>query len=82
MVQVLADVHVLESVLQFERNRKGTLAVPASVRYQQLFSGLGISRKRFSQNLAYYQSDPEEFAKMYSEVVAELEKRKSRRKLQ
>jgi len=81
MVLILTDIHVLEAVLQYQRNRKGQSLDPVTARYQQLFSEYGISRKRFTQNLAYYQSDPEEFLKIYNDVVSELEKRKKLLKL-
>jgi len=81
MVRLLADMHVLESVLQYERNHRTGLSAPASVRYQELFSEYRISKKRFTLNLAYYQSMPDEFQKMYGDVVTTLEQRKKEQKL-
>ncbi len=76
MVRILADMHIMEAVLQYQRTRQGKVTDPVSARYDQLFSEYKMSQKRFRLNVAYYQSDPEGFQKMYDDVIKEIEKRK------
>ncbi len=82
MVMIIADMHVLEAIFQMQRNRVRKSMDPVSARYSQLFSKYKISKKRFDLNIAYYQSDPEVFLKIYDEVVKEMDRRKKLQRLE
>ena len=75
MIKILADVHVLEAALQIQRSKKGDVIPMEDRYYKKLFSTYKVSRGRFKLNLNYYEMDPENFRKMYEEVVKELDAR-------
>ena len=75
MISILADVHILESALQFESSRNKNISTMHDFYYRKLFSDYKISRRKFSLNLNYYEMDPENLRKMYGEVVKKLENR-------
>ena len=80
MVKLLTDVHLLEAILQHERNQKKDIGRQTIAGYNNLFSRYGVSGKRFRLNLLYYQSDRQEFLKMYDEVFRDLEARQKKLK--
>lgn len=73
MINILADVHVIEAVLQFQRNKNGDVGKMEDFYYDKLFSKYKMSKGRFELNLNYYEMDPENFRKMYDEVVKKIE---------
>jgi hypothetical protein len=58
--------------LVLKRNEGTEQRELASQYYRALFSRYGISRGRYESNLNFYRQDPEEFGKMYDEVIAQL----------
>ena len=72
MIRMMVDVHVLEAALVLKRNEGTEQRELASQYYRALFSRYGISRGRYESNLNFYRQDPEEFGKMYDEVIAQL----------
>ena len=77
MVQLLADVHLLEAGLLNSRNRSLKTAGLSDVFYQDLFVKYGISEARYRQNLTYYQWDPEVYTALYGRVIDELKAREN-----
>jgi hypothetical protein len=77
MVQLLADVHLLEAGLLNSRNRNLKTAGLSDVFYQDLYVKYGISEARYRQNLTYYQWDPEVYTALYGRVIDELRIRNS-----
>ncbi len=73
MIKILVDVHVLEASLQIQRSKNGDVIAMEDRYYKKLFSTYKVSRGRFKLNLNYYEMDPENFRKMYEEVVRKLE---------
>jgi hypothetical protein len=73
MINILADVHVLEAALQIQRNKKRDVTVMEDFYYKKLFSDYKVSGRRFKLNLSYYEMNPENFRKIYEEVVKKLE---------
>jgi len=76
MVELLADVHVLEAGLLNIRNHGKKITGLPDVYYQALFRKYRISQTRFQLNLTYYQWDPDVYSALYDKVIAELKKRK------
>lgn len=72
MIRILVDVQLVEATLNLEKNRGKDIAHLTGNYYQWLFRKYHISDKRFRNNLDYYRSDPENFSKMYEEVVKNL----------
>jgi hypothetical protein len=75
MVQLLADVHILEAGLLVRRNHGERISATADEYYQDLFSKYRISPNRFKLNLRYYQWDIGEFSALYEKVIEELKSR-------
>ena len=75
MVQILADIHVMEAALQ-EVKKKGANEQEMSVfYYNELFSKYHMTGKRFRLNLSNYLGDSEQFYLMYEDVKNELDRR-------
>jgi hypothetical protein len=72
MVQLLADVHVVEAGLQLQKNHGIDIRTKAREDYFGIFRKYRISQKRYEQNLDYYRQDPEAFAKFYELVEQEI----------
>ena len=72
MIKVLADVHLVEASLVLQRNRGENIPSLTQKYYQWLYRKYHISQYRFRDNLNYYKMDPENFSKMYQEVVIKL----------
>ncbi|HNW76577.1 MAG TPA: DUF4296 domain-containing protein [Bacteroidales bacterium] len=75
MVQLLADVHVLEAGLTSEKVNGGATAKYQDYCYNGLFKKYGVTRQRFLLNIRYYQWDEKGFHKLYDQVVDELDSR-------
>lgn len=73
MINILADVHVLEAALQIQRNKNEDINAMEDFYYKNLFSKYRMNRKRFELNLNYYEMDLDNFRKMYEEVGLKLE---------
>ena len=78
MIQLMADVHVLEAGIQVERNHGIDPKGRAEQLYEGLFRKYRITRSQFEKNLAWYRSDPDNFAKFYEKVEQELTYRDER----
>lgn len=75
MVQILADVHLLEAGILVRTNHAEKTSGLSDIYYQGLFRKYGISDVRFASNLKYYQWDPEKYNALYEKVIAELKAR-------
>lgn len=69
MILMLADMHTVEAILMIKRNKGEDPQKYAGVYFDKLFKQYGVSRERFNLNLNYYKEDPEDFCKMYENVV-------------
>ncbi len=75
MINMLADLHVIESTLQLEKNKGQDPKKSSQAFFNAFFSRYKVSDKRFYASLEYYKQDQGEFIKLYEAVIAELEKR-------
>lgn len=78
MILVLADVHVIEAVLQTKRNRGKDPKDLIEPYYEKIFRKHGISKTRYDMSLRYYRKDPEQFSKMYDKVIQVISDRQKR----
>ena len=72
MIRLLVDLHLTEAALQLQRNRSGDIPMFSQEYFGWLYSRYHVTRKRFLANIDYYKQDPENFSKMYEEVLKEL----------
>jgi hypothetical protein len=77
MVQLLADVHIIEAGLQLQKNHGVDIRNNARDLYYGVFHKYHISRERYDLNLEYYRQDPEAFAKFYELVEHEITARQN-----
>ncbi len=69
MTVILADIHTVEAMLMIKRNKGEDPQKYADIYFEKLFKQYGVSEERFNMNLNYYREDPEDFCKMYENVV-------------
>lgn len=77
MIQILADVHILEAGIQMKKNRGIHTGAVAEQLYNGLFAKYRITESRYRKNLEYYQRNTAAFEKLYQKVIAEIDSRKS-----
>lgn len=75
MVKILADIHVLEAAMGTLERKKGNFRQGNEYYYGLLFSHYHMTEKRFHANLDNWEADPDQFSKLYGDVVAELDRR-------
>ncbi|MCX6306207.1 MAG: DUF4296 domain-containing protein [Bacteroidetes bacterium] len=78
MVLILADVHVVEASFLLDRNNGKVSKDRQDDYYKGIFKKYHISPGRYDENLAFYRSNPENYAKMYEKVVVLLENRQEK----
>ncbi len=71
MVNVLADMHLADAVLAKVENQD-TMLMMASSKYYFIFKKHQIDSAKFTNSLKYYNTEPDEFKKMYAKVVDSL----------
>ncbi len=73
MIDLLVDMHLLEGALTGEKNKGIRTEGVDAVYYNGLFRKYRITGNRLKKNLEYYRQDPEDFIKLYEEVIKRLE---------
>jgi len=76
MILILADVHVIEAALLLERNTGIDSKDKPEYYYRGIFEKYHISPARYEQNLTFYRQNPENYSKMYEQVIVILQNRK------
>jgi len=69
MIGILVDVHLVEATLVIQKNKGGNIPLLTENYYSWLCRKHHVSDRRFRGNLDYYKRDPENFSKMYDEVL-------------
>jgi len=69
MIRVMVDVQLVEASLNYQRNKGGNIPLLTQRYYRWLCRKYHMSHQRFRDNLDYYKMDPENFSKMYGEVL-------------
>ncbi|MDP1623974.1 MAG: DUF4296 domain-containing protein [Bacteroidales bacterium] len=78
MVIILTDVHVVEAALLLDRNAGLEMKDKPGFYYQGIFEKYHISPHRYEQNLTFYRQNPDNFAKMYGQVIGLLNDRQKK----
>ncbi|MDD4142598.1 MAG: DUF4296 domain-containing protein [Bacteroidales bacterium] len=75
MVDILADLHVIEGIIAYENSLKPATPKYATKYYSCYFEMNNINRHRFDTSLVYYYSNYEDIAKnLNDEVIIRLMK--------
>ena len=69
MIHILADIHLIEATIVFQRNKVGNISELSKDYYNWLYSKYHMSGQRLKDNLDYYKIDVRNFSKMYQDVV-------------
>jgi hypothetical protein len=88
MIQVIADVHLLEAALQYSSPRPASRqpfsitpteqipqSLPANEKplpYYDVFAKYGYTRDQYERSLKWYAQDPVLYGEIYDEVINEL----------
>jgi hypothetical protein len=78
MVQVMADIHVIEAKTNLG-NSKGLEEGKQKLYrdYEQVFFNHGITQKKFEDSHKYYSSKPELYNSLFEKTIEELNKRQA-----
>jgi len=72
MIHILADIHLIEATIVFQRSKVVNISELSKDYYHWLFSKYHMSGQRLKGNLDYYKMDVRDFSKMYQDVVKNL----------
>lgn len=75
MVNIMAEVHLVESLVNEKRNTGRLQKDEEKFFFRQLFDKHGINKEIFYNNVNYYLNNPEEFKEIYEEAIQELSKK-------
>lgn len=72
MVDVMADVQIMESVISYKRSVNGKTAYLRTRGFDTIFAHYGITDSIFKENYDYYLEDPLVMERIMDSVVARL----------
>ena len=72
MVDVMADVQIMESVISYKRSVNGKTAYLRTRGFDTIFAHYGITDSIFKENYDYYLEDPSVMERIMDSVVARL----------
>ena len=75
MVKLIADVHIVEAVIEERRNSGQLKPGEMKLFYDQVFEKYHLNKEMFYKNINYYLEKPQEFLKIYDEAIIELSKK-------
>lgn len=75
MVNIIAEIHLIESLVNEKRNTGRLQKDEDKFFFRQLFDKYRINKETFYNNVNYYLNRPEEFKGIYDEAIQELSKK-------
>lgn len=75
MVKLIAEVHIIEALVEERRNTGELKPGELKLFYDQLFAKYKINIDLFYNNINFYLERPGEFLKIYDEAITELSKK-------
>lgn len=72
MVDVMADVQIMESTISYKRSVNGKTAYLKTRGFDTIFAHYGITDSVFKENYDYYLEDPSVMERIMDSVVARL----------
>lgn len=72
MVDVMADVQIMESAISYKRSVNGKTAYLKTRGFDTIFAHYGITDSVFKENYDYYLEDPSVMERIMDSVVARL----------
>lgn len=77
MVQILADVHIQESMINRYNQEGRYMKMNPVKQYQLIFDKYNISKERYDTSYHFYLDNPSLMNKIYENVVIELTKKQA-----
>jgi hypothetical protein len=75
MTQFLIDLHTADAIMHTEQNTPPEKYDMGRYYYPSLLEKYGITRAQADSSVSWYSRHPKQFARIYEDVVRELEKR-------
>ena len=72
MIQILTDVMIAESAINFEQGKQNEIANYSNYYYSVVFEKYKITKKQFEYNMEYYSKNNKNFNEMFLKVIANL----------
>lgn len=73
MVELLVDYHLIQSFHELKGLPQDTLNLYNNKHFNIILKEKGVSREDFQSTFDYYMQNPEDFMKVYEQVVVELD---------
>ena len=80
MVPLLIDIHLVDGLLHQQRNPRQVKEDSAYIYYPSILKKHGVSRQIFDSTILFYAQYPEEFSKIYDEVMKKFSKMEGKRR--
>ena len=80
MVALLLDTHISDALLYAENSRSDEKHDKALFYYPSVLEKHGITKARMDSSVFWYMRNPDAYARIYQEVIKELEKRQAAEK--
>lgn len=77
MVELLVDTHLADAILFVDKARVDEKRDKALFYYPSVLEKHGITKVQMDSSVAWYMRNPEAIARIYQQVVTELEKRQA-----
>lgn len=77
MVDVLADIHMVEAGIKFFRRTQPIEDTKVSDAFDSIFIKNNTSREQYELSMRYYEANPEQLDKIYADVITKLTKLQS-----
>ena len=77
MVDLLVDTHLTDAILYVDNSRTDEKRDKGLFYYPSLLEKYGITKVQMDSSVAWYMRNPTAYARVYEQVIKELEKRQS-----
>ena len=75
MVQILAEVHLLESSIGIRIFEEKKIVYTRNIVKSKIYEKYGVSKERFFKSYNYYTKNSESIDTIYTDVISEISKR-------
>jgi hypothetical protein len=75
MVELLVETHITDAILYVDNSRSDEKRDKGLFYYPSLLEKLGVTKQQMDSSVSWYMKNPAAYARIYQEVVKELEKR-------
>ena len=80
MVELLVDTHLADAMLYVDNSRSDEKRDKALFYYPSVLEKYGITKAQMDSSVAWYMRNPDAYARIYEQVIKDLEKRKAAEK--